>query len=141
MITAYTSKTGRKRYTLYLKKARETKTRFELRQKSCLQTHCDNFSKVKVQLSEQKCVRRAKLKIRHREFKMSYSRRSSRYSLDTELIETKMSSSRADAYSDIFEEGRRVLQESRQKTIDWDEKMQDYATQRRLRTRRLMRKK
>ena len=72
---------------------------------------------------------------------MSYSRRSSRYSLDTELVETKISSSRADAYSDIFEEGRRVLQESRQKTIDWDEKMQDYATQRRLRTRRLMRKK
>ena len=67
---------------------------------------------------------------------MSYSRRSSRYSSTTEST-----SSRADAYSDIFEEGRRVLAESRQKTIDWDEKMQDYATQRRLRTRRLMRKK
>lgn len=67
---------------------------------------------------------------------MSYSRRSSRY-----LSTTESSSSRADAYSDIFEEGRRVLAESRQKTIDWDEKMQGYATQRRLRTRRLMRKK
>ena len=67
---------------------------------------------------------------------MSYSRRSSRYTSSTESPR-----SRSDAYSDIFEEGRRVLQESKQRTIDWDEKMQDYSTQRRIRSRRLMRKK